>query len=71
MKHTILFGIIFLLLIAGCASQKEPVTAREPKRLITRDDYDDLKVKTPEEKPAEVDYKKEGVYRPSIDTRRK
>lgn len=61
---------VFLLLL-GCASREKPLTVREPKKLITRDDYEELKMKPCEDEPVEVDYKKEGIYRPSIDTKRR
>ena len=57
-------------MLTGCASHEEPVSTREPKRLITKDDYEDLEIKPRKEEPVEVDYKKEGAYRPSIDTKR-
>ena len=70
MNHKTIFCIVIFLVLTGCEAQKEPVNTREPKRLITQEDYKDLEIKPCEEKPVEVDYKKDGVYQPSIDTRR-
>jgi len=61
------FGVIFSMLTA-CAARQESVSTRPPKKLITRDDYVDLKIKPHAEEPFVVDYKNEGTERPSIDT---
>ena len=68
-KAIFCFAVVFLML-TGCVSHEEPASTREPKRLITKDDYEDLEIKPRKEEPVEVDYKKEGAYRPSIDTKR-
>jgi ankyrin repeat protein len=60
MNYKTLFCIVFFLVLNGCAAQQEPVNQREPKRLITQDDYEDLKIKPRKKEPVEVDYK-EGV----------
>ena len=62
--------IVVFLILSGCAAQQEPVSTREQKRLITLDDYKKLEIKPCKEEIIEVDYTKEGIYRPSIDTRR-
>jgi len=67
MNYKALFCIMVFLLLTGCAATKEPTVTREPKRLITKDDYKDLKIKPCEKKPVEVDYKKEGTTIQSID----
>ena len=56
-----------VFLLAGCAAEQEPVTVREPRQLITRDDYEDLQVKPRREEPVEVDYKKQGSMRQNFD----
>ena len=62
MKHIVILVFIALFVMAGCAAQDEPVSNREPKSIITKDDYEDLKIEPPpKEEPVEVDYKK-GVY---------
>lgn len=66
MKKIAALLIIFLML-TGCAAQEEPVRVREPKKLITKDDYEDLKIKPRKEEPVEVDYKKEGSYEQNFD----
>jgi hypothetical protein len=70
MNYKAIFCLFIFLMLAGCAAQEEPVSTREPKRLITQDDYEDLKIKPRVEEPVEVDYKKEGIYQPSINTKR-
>jgi hypothetical protein len=71
MNYKTLLYIIILLLLAGCAAPKKPAATQEPKKLITKDDYKDLEIKPRKKKPIEVDYKKEGVFRPSIETIKK
>lgn len=63
-KHFLLCFVIFSLMI-GCAAREETSSTREPRNLITRDDYEDLQVKPPKEEPIEVDYSK-GITRQSI-----
>ena len=67
MKQIVVLVFFAFFMLTGCAVQEEPVSNREPKSLITKDDYDDLKIKTPKEEPVEVDYKKEGVYKQNFD----
>lgn len=67
MKRIAVLVFIALFLLSGCAAQEEPVSTREPKRLITKDDYEDLKIKERKEEPVEVDYKAEGVYRQNFE----
>ena len=62
MKQIVVLVIIVFFMLTGCAAQEESVSAREPKSLITKDDYEDLKIKTPKKEPVEVDYKEEGTY---------
>ena len=62
MNYKAIFCILVFFMLTGCAAQEEPVSNREPKSLITKDDYEDLKIKTPKKKPVEVDYEKEGTY---------
>ena len=68
-KAIFCFAVVFLML-TGCAAKEEPVNTREPKRLITQDDYENLEIKSRKEEPVEVDYKKGGTYQPSINTKR-
>ena len=70
MNYKAICCIIVFLMLTGCAAQEEPVSTRPPKTIITKDDYEDLEIKPRKEEPVEVDYKKEGAYRPSIDTKR-
>ena len=63
MKQIAVLIFVVFLMLTGCAAQEEIVSTREPKNLITKDEYEDLKIKIPEEEPVEVDYKKEGAYR--------
>ena len=63
MKQIAALVFVVFLMLTGCAAKEEPASNREPKSLITKDDYEDLKIKTPKEEPVEVDYKKEGVIR--------
>ena len=56
-------------MLTGCAAMEEPVNTRPPKKLITQDNYVDLKIKPCEEESFEVDYLTEGVYKPSINTK--
>ena len=67
MKQIAVLVIVVFLMLSGCAAQDEPISTREPKSLITKDDYEDLEIKTPKEEPVEVDYKEEGVYRQNFD----
>jgi len=67
-KKIFYFVVVFLLL-TGCAAKQEPVSMRPPKKLITQDEYVDLKIKPNVEEPFVVDYKKGGVYKPSINTK--
>jgi uncharacterized protein YcfL len=67
MKQIAVLVIVVFLMLTGCAAQEEPVSTREPKSIITEDDYEDLKIKTPKKEPAEVDYKKEGEYKQNFD----
>ena len=69
MNYKAIFCIVFFLLLTGCAAREEPVSTREPKRLITKDDYEDLKVKPRKKEPVEVDYKK-GVTVQSINIKK-
>jgi len=62
MNYKAISCVIVFLMLTGCAAQEEPVSTRNHKTLITKDDYDDLKIKTSEKEPVEVDYKK-GVDR--------
>ena len=63
MQFKAMLCILAFLLLAGCAAtHEEPVSNREPKKLITSDDYEDLQIKPRKQKPVEVDYKKEGTY---------
>jgi ankyrin repeat protein len=50
--------IVVFLMLTGCAAQEKHVSMRESKKIITKDDYDDLEIKTPEEEPVEIDYTK-------------
>jgi ankyrin repeat protein len=45
-------------MLIGCAAQENLVSTGESKKIITKDDYDDLKIKTPKKEPVEVDYKR-------------
>ena len=67
MNYKTLFCIVFFLVLNGCAAQQEPVNQREPKRLITKDDYEDLQIKPRKDEPVEVDYKKEGTYKQNFE----
>ena len=67
-KTIFCFAVVFLLL-TGCAAKQEPVSMRPPKKLITQDEYVDLKIKPNVEEPFVVDYKKGGTYKPSINTK--
>jgi len=53
---TIFCCITVVLLATGCATREEVESTREPRNLITKDDYQDLQVKPPKDKPVEVDY---------------
>ncbi len=67
-------GILFLVvfsMLAGCAAQEEQVSVREPRKLITKDNYEDLQIKPRKEEPVEVDYKKEGTTRQNFDPLKK
>ena len=44
MKYKTNMYIAVFLLLAACAAQEEPVVTREPKKLITEDDYKDLQI---------------------------
>ena len=63
MKQIAALLFVVFLMLSGCAAQEEPASIREPKSLITKEDYEDLKIQIPKEEPVEVDYKKEGVVR--------
>ncbi len=63
MKLIAVLVFVVFLMLTGCAVKEEPLSTREPSNLITKDDYEDLKLKTPKEEPVEVDYKEEGTYR--------
>jgi hypothetical protein len=65
MNYRVIFCIVIFLVLTGCAAQEEPVSAREPKSLITKDDYEDLKIK-PKDETVEVEYK-QGKIIQSID----
>lgn len=67
MNYKAVILIVAFLMLTGCAVRKEPVSTREPKSLITKDDYGDLKVTPPKDEPAEIDYTK-GMLAQSIDT---
>ncbi len=67
MKSIVVLIFVVIFMLTGCAAQEEPMSTREPKSLITKDDYGDLKIKTPKEEPVEVDYKKEGTYRQNFE----
>jgi len=67
MNYKAIFYIVIFLMLSGCAAQEEPVSTRDPKSLITKDDYGDLKEKPRKEEPVEADYSK-GKSVPSIDT---
>lgn len=71
MNFKALLYIVVLIFLTGCAAQQEPVSTREPTTLLTKDDYEDLKVAPPKEEPVFVDYKKEGVYKKNIQTIKK
>jgi ankyrin repeat protein len=71
MNHKSIFFIVVILIMSGCAVQKEPGSAREHSQLITPDNYEDLQIKPQKKKPVYVDYEKEGTYRQSIQTLRK
>ena len=58
MNYKIFFCIVGFLVLSGCAAQEEPMSTREPKHLITKDDYEDMKVKPRKKKPVVVDYNK-------------
>ena len=58
MNYKAIFCIVVFLMLSGCAAQEESVSTRDPKSLITKDDYEDLKVKPRKEKPVEADYSK-------------
>lgn len=60
------FCIVVFLVLTGCAAQEEPESTRPPKSLITKNDYEDLKIKPRKKEPVQVDYKKEGVVVPNI-----
>jgi hypothetical protein len=60
MKYLKVFLVV--LFLTGCAAQEPQEPVREPSKLITRDDYEDLKLKERKEKPVEVDYQKDGTY---------
>ena len=62
MKLIAVFVFVVFLVLTGCAAKEEPLSTREPKSIITKEDYEDLKIKTPKEEPVEVDYKEEGTY---------
>jgi len=64
--RTFFFCLIIITLIFGCAArEEETISTREPRNLITRDDYKDLQVKPPKEEPIEVDYS-QGIIKQSI-----
>jgi hypothetical protein len=58
MNYKAIFCIIVFLMLTGCAAQEKRVGTGESKKIITKDDYDDLEIKTPEEEPVEIDYTK-------------
>ena len=68
MKQIAVLVFVVCFMLIGCAAQEEPVSIRESKSLIIKDDYEDLKIKKiPEEKPVEVNYKEEGTYGQNFD----
>jgi len=71
MNYKAFFCIVVFFILTGCATQEDPVSTREPTTLLTKDDYEDLKVKPRKEEPVYVDYKKEGIYRKNIKTIKK
>ena len=71
MKQIALLVGVALFVLIGCAAREEPISTREPKSLITKDDYEDLKIETKKEEPVEIDYKKEGTYKQNFDPLKK
>lgn len=68
MKQISVLVFAVFIMLAGCAVHEESVvSSREPKNLIIKDDYEDLKMETRKEKTVEVDYKKEGSYGQNFD----
>lgn len=66
MDSKTLLSIVISLLLIGCAIREDQVSSRPPKTLITKNDYEDLKLKPKENKTVKVDYS-EGVTVPSIE----
>jgi hypothetical protein len=71
MKFKAILFLVAFSMLAGCAVQEEPVSVREPRKLITKDDYEDLQIKPRKEESVEVDYKKEGTTRQNFDPLKK
>ena len=71
MQYKAIISIIVCIMLTGCAAQEEPVSQREPKTLLTEDDYTDLKIKPRKKEPVEmIDYKK-GTQTQSFDITKK
>ena len=70
MNYKAIFCVIVFLMLTGCAAQEEPASTRNPKTIITKDDYEDLKIEPLRKEPVEIDYK-QGVPTRSIDTTKK
>ena len=66
MKYKAIFSIIACIILIGCAAHEEPVSTREPKTLLTEDEYTDLKIKPRKTEPVEIDYTR-GTQMQSLD----
>lgn len=66
MKQILILVSVIMFVLTGCGVKEEPVSAREPKNLITKDDYEDLKLEPRKEEPVEVDYEK-GTFRQNFE----
>jgi hypothetical protein len=66
MKQIVILVSVILFALTGCGVKEEPVSTREPKNLITKEDYEDLKIEPKKEKPVEVDYEK-GTFRQNFE----
>ena len=65
MKYLKVFLVV--LFLTGCAAQEPQEPVREPSKLITSDDYEDLKLNERKENQVEVDYQKDGTYGQNFD----
>jgi hypothetical protein len=54
--------LFILLFLTGCAAQEPQEPVRQPSKLITKDDLEDLKLKKRKPEPVVVDYQEEGSY---------